>query len=56
MLFETPCSLCDTFHGREDVLSNMEDIFYPFGEKEDGQLLFAVCGLGKRIMGPSDIN
>ena len=52
VLFETPYTLCDTFRGREDALSHIEEYFYPLGGNEDAQLSFAICGLGKRVIGP----
>ena len=45
--FETPYSLCETFHGRGDVLDQMEEYFYSSNDEAGpGQLSFAICGLG----------
>lgn len=44
-LFEIPFFPCYTFRGREDILNKLEGYFYP-PEGSQGQLSFAICGLG----------
>lgn len=45
-IFETPFPPCDTFQGRETLLSKMEAFFYTSSTPKSSQLTFAICGLG----------
>ena len=50
MLFDIPHSTCNVFHGREDLLTQMDNYFNRSSSSSHDQLTFAICGLGASFL------
>ena len=48
-IYECPSLPCDTFHGRQDVLNQMDYYFGHDPIQSPGQLSFALCGFGESL-------
>jgi len=45
--YDPPSLPCNTFHGRKDVLEQMDCYFAHNPAQRSGQLSFALCGFGR---------
>ena len=51
-IYECPSLSCDTFHGRKDVLEQMDCYFDRDLDEGSGQRSFALCGFGRYLFAP----